>query len=83
MRMMAYSEVTNITNWSHLSSLTYEGSKNKEYAGEHPGLYCRQTLRLGGVGGDRVEDVDQHQEQGDQEGHPARYYVRGNNETKQ
>ena len=83
MRMMAYSEVTNITNWSHLSSLTYEGSKNKEYAGEHPRLYCRQTLRLGGVGGDRVEDVDQHQEQGDQEGHPARDYVRRNNETKQ
>ena len=38
---------------------------------------------LGGVGGDGVEDVDQHQEQGDQEGHPAWDYVRGNNETKQ
>ena len=39
------------------------------------------TFSLGGVGGDVVEDVDQHQEQGDQEGHPARDYVRGNHEA--
>ena len=32
---------------------------------------ARLTFSLGGVGGDVVEDVDQHQEQGDQESHPA------------
>ena len=36
---------------------------------------------LGGVGGDSVEDVDQHQEQRDQERHPAGDYVRGDNKT--
>ena len=36
---------------------------------------------FGGVGGDSVEDVDQHQEQRDQERHPAGDYVRGDNKT--
>ena len=36
---------------------------------------------LGGVGGDGVEDVDQHQEQRDQESHAARDNVRGDNKT--
>ena len=46
-------------------------TKNKKYADQHPDLYCSQSFSLGRVGGDIVEDVDQHQEQGDQEGHPA------------
>ena len=46
-------------------------TKNKKYADQHPDLYCSQSFSLGRVGGDVVEDVDQHQEQGDQEGHPA------------
>ena len=33
-----------------------------------------------GVGGDSVEDVDQHQEQGHQEGHPAGDDVHGDEE---
>ena len=59
------------------SSPTHESSKHKEDAGEHPGLYCCQTLSLGCVGGDVIEDVDQDQEQGDEERHPPRDYVHG------
>ena len=36
---------------------------------------------LGGVGGHGVEDVDQHQEQGDQERHPPGDNVRRHNKT--
>jgi hypothetical protein len=60
---------------------THESPKHKEDAGEHPGLYCCQTLSLGGVGGDGVEDVDQDQEQGDEQGHPAWNNVRGDDKT--
>jgi hypothetical protein len=35
--------------------------KDEEYAGQHPGLNSSQTLSLGSVGGDIVEDVHQHQ----------------------
>ena len=57
-----------------------QGGEHEEDAGQHPGLDSRQTLRLRGVGGHVVEDVDQHQEQGDQEGHPAGDNVHGNEE---
>ena len=57
------------------SSVLCQSGKHKENAGQHPGFNSSQTLRLGCVGGDVVEDVDQHQEQGDQQGHPARYHV--------
>ena len=57
-------------------STTYESSKHEENTGEHPGLNGCKTLGLGGVGGDGVEDVDQHQEEGDEKSHPARYDVR-------
>ena len=43
---------------------------------------ARLTFSLGSVGGDVVEDVDQHQKQGDEESHPARYDVRRYNKTK-
>ena len=81
-RIMAYSEV--VKYWhqpSTLPRLTYESPEHKEDTGQHPGLYCRQTLGLRGVGGDRVEDVDQHQEQGHQERHPARDDVRRHHEA--
>ena len=42
--------------------------------GDNPGLHCCQTLGLGGVGSDRVEDVDQDEEQGDQQSHPTWKY---------
>ena len=60
-----------------VNSLLYESTKYKENAGQHPGFYGSQTLSLGCVGGHCVEDVDQHQEQGDQEGHPTRDHVHG------
>ena len=78
---MAYSEIVRCgLQTSRLFLLTYESPKHEEDTGQHPGLYCRQTLGLGGVGGDRVEDVDQHQEQGDQKPHPAGDNVHGNEE---
>ena len=80
-RTLELSPITNITNIEETT--TYESPKHKEYTGEHPGLYCCQPLSLGGVGGDGVEDVDQHQEQGDQQGHPARNDVRWDDKTKQ
>ena len=56
--------------------LLNQSPKHEEDACQHPGLDSGESLRLGSVGGDGVEDVDQHQEQGDEESHPARYDVR-------
>ena len=56
-------------------------SSHVDDAGDHPGLHRRQTLRLRGVGRHRVEDVDQDEEQGDQERHPARDNVRRHHEA--
>ena len=39
------------------------------------------TLRLGSVGGDVVEDVDQHEEERDEESHPPGDDVRRNHEA--
>ena len=41
----------------------------------------RESLHIGGVGGDIIEDVDEHEEDGDKERHPARNNLRGNEET--
>ena len=49
---------------------TYKSPKYKEYTDDDPGLDGGETLRLGDVGGDGVEDVHQHQEHRDQQGHP-------------
>ena len=40
-------------------------------AGHHPGLHRGQALRLWSIGGDGVEDVDQHKEQCHQQCHAA------------
>ena len=59
----------------HNSDSLYEGAEHEEDAGEHPGLDGRQPLRLGRVRRHRVEDVDEHQEEGDEERHPAGDHV--------
>ena len=41
------------------------------------------TFRLGSVGGDGVEDVDEHEEESDQERHPPGDDVRRNHEAGQ
>ena len=46
-----------------------EDPEHVDDAGHHPGLHRGQTLRLGGVGCDWVENVDQDEEQSDQESH--------------
>ena len=49
-----------------------QSREHEEDTRQHPGLYSRQPLCLGGVGGNVVKNVDQHQEQGDQESHASR-----------
>ena len=48
-----------------------ERAEDEEDAGEHPGLDGGEALGLGRVGGHGVEDVDQDEEEGDQQGHPT------------
>ena len=48
-----------------------EGPEDEDDAGDDPGLDGGQALGLGRVGLDRVEDVDQHQEDRHQESHPT------------
>ena len=55
-----------------IAYLLYQSTEHEEDACQHPGLDGRESLRLGSVGGDSVEDVDQHQEQSDQETHSPR-----------
>ena len=42
-----------------------EGPKNKKNASKHPGFNGSESLSLGSVGGDGVENVDQNQEESD------------------
>ncbi len=46
------------------SGVFNEGPEDEEDADDDPGLDGRQPLGLGDVAGDRVEDVDQNQEDG-------------------
>ena len=48
-----------------------EGAKHEDDAGDHPRLDGGQALGLRAVGLDRVEDVDQDEEDRHQEGHPT------------
>ena len=58
-----------------IAYLLYQSTEHKEDACQHPGLYSGESLRLGSVGGDGVEDVDQHQEQSDEQCHPPRDHI--------
>ena len=49
--------------------------EDEDDAGDHPGLDGGEALRLGRVGLDRVVDVDEDEEEGDQHGHPARDHL--------
>ena len=60
---------------STMIDLLNQSPKHEEDACQHPGLDSGESLRLGSVGGDVVEDVDQHQEQSDQECHPPRNHI--------
>ena len=58
--------VESVTVWDLLSR-----PDTNKYKPAYPGLHRRQTLRLGRVSGDRVEDVDQDEEERHQQRHPA------------
>ena len=49
--------------------------EDEDDAGDHPSLDGGEALRLGRVGLDRVVDVDEDEEEGDQHGHPARDHL--------
>ena len=53
--------------------LTYQGSEHKENAAYHPGLYSRQALSFGNVGGDCIKDVNQNKKDCNQKCHPGKY----------
>ena len=63
-----------------IAYLLYQSTEHEEDACQHPGLDSGESLRLGSVGGDGVEDVDQHQEQSDQETHSPRDDIHWNQE---
>ena len=63
------------------NSINHKGSKHEEDTGQHPYLNGCQTLCLGTVGVDIVEDVDQDKEERDEESHPAWDNVGGNEEA--
>ena len=48
---------------------------------QHPGGDGSHALHVGGVGGDHVEDVGEHEEEGDEHRHPAGDNIRGDEET--
>ena len=48
-----------------------EDAKHVENAHHHPRFHCGQALRFGRISGHTVEDVNQHQKQGDEESHPS------------
>jgi len=51
------------------------GAKDEDDTGDHPGLDRSEALRLWRVGLDRVVDVDENKEEGDQHRHPARDHL--------
>ena len=61
-------------------SVDHEGPEHEEDAGQHPHLDGGQSLGLGGVGVDVIEDVDEDKEEGDEERHAAGDDVRGDEE---
>ena len=53
-----------------LSKITNQGAEYKQDAGDDVCLDGCEPLGLGDVGGDGVEDIDQHQEYRDEQRHP-------------
>ena len=50
--------------------LTYQSPKDKEHTPNDPGFYSCESLSLGNVGGDGVEDIDKNKENSDEQSHP-------------
>ena len=65
---LGISSLLSLNNFEN-KSVFCENSKDVDDTGHYPRLYGRQTLSLGGIGCDGVEDVDQDKEQGDQQRH--------------
>ena len=63
------------------SRVSGKGPEDKEDAGDDPGRDRGQALDIGRVARDVVEDVDQHEEEGDQEGHSPRDDLRWDQEA--
>jgi len=63
------------------SSESQESSKDKEDAGDDPGRDGSESFNVWRVCCDVGEDVDQHEEEGHQQGHPARNNLRWDQEA--
>ena len=50
-------------------------TKNKKYAGQHPYFNSGESLGLGGVWIDVIEDVDKNKKEGNQKRHSRKKYV--------
>ena len=61
--------------------ISHECPKDKEHARNHPGGDGSHALGVGGDVGDGVENVDQHKEERDEEGHAARHHLWRNEEA--
>ena len=65
----------------HYLWLTHQCSKYKNNADNDEGLNGCETISFRNLVGDAVEDVDQAEEDGDEDGHSARDTLRGNEEA--
>ena len=64
-----------------VSRLTHQCSKYKNNADDDEGLNGCETISFGNLVGDAVEDVDEAEEDGDEDGHSARNTLGGDEET--
>ena len=60
---------------------TYKSTKNKNNADYDERFNSRQSISFGNVAGDAVENVDEDEKDSDEDGHPARDTLWGNEEA--
>ena len=51
-------------------NITYQSPEDKEDTSNDPGFYSCESLSLGNIGGDGVEDIDKNKENSDEQSHP-------------
>ena len=65
----------------NFNNLPDQGEEDEEDTDKHPGCNGRHSLHVGGVARYNVEDVDEHEEEGDEHRHAARDHLGGDQET--
>lgn len=80
-----FMEQTNLYNSDFLDEcdrVNKESCKDEKNASHHPSWNGGESFNVWRVVGDGVEDVDQDQEEGHEDRHPARNHIRWNEETR-